>query len=59
MKYQYYNRIKEILENKENNLLHLEALEIMVSMYLEMFGKSGLSENLKELYNELEIKLKK
>jgi hypothetical protein len=59
MKYIYYNRLKSILESEKNNLLHLEALEVMVSMFIEMFGESTLSTKLKIRYNNLVIKLNK
>ncbi len=59
MKYIYYNRIKKILANPENNLLRLEAIEVTISMYIKMFGGTKLAEGLIVEYNKLETKLKK
>ena len=57
MKTIYFDTIERILENEDNDTQHLEALQVMVSLYLDMFGECENSDELKKKYKQLENKL--
>ena len=58
-KQQKYNRLKSILENKENRFEHLNSLRIMVNNFRNEFKTSVLSDSLNTKFSELESKLLK
>ena len=43
-KTEHFNRIKQVLNNPENNSNHLPALKNMVQNYQAMFGDCNLSQ---------------
>ena len=57
-KQEEFNRIKAVLENKENNANHLEALRIKVNNFRIKYKESNLSDSLNLIMIKLEQKFK-
>ena len=48
-----FNRIKNIIENEDNNHTHLKPIRNMIDTYREKYGVTGLYNKLIELQTEL------
>lgn len=58
-KQEEFNRIKVIIENPENKLVHLKSIECQVFIFFNKYDGHNLSSLLMEKFIELELKLLK
>lgn len=56
MRYTNYNRISDIIANKNNGFIHIKAILKMVENYELMFGCSNLSKQLFKKFDVLNLK---
>ena len=49
LKHQQYNRIKDIIENKKNDLTHLEVINNLIENFIKNYGVCCLSKSLNKL----------
>jgi len=50
LKHKHYNRIRSIIINPDNNLLHLYSIKNLIKNFEKLFGNNRLSQSLNELH---------
>jgi hypothetical protein len=48
LKHQHFNRIKDIIQNKDNDVSHLTSIRLLIEGFDEKFGVSNLSNSLRQ-----------
>lgn len=52
-KQEHFNRIKRVIENSKNNIIHLPAIDRMVENFRIQFGECKLANSLSNLKRKL------
>lgn len=51
LKHKHYNRIRSIIINPDNTLIHLYSIKNLIRNFEKLFGNNRLSQSLNELHN--------